>query len=71
MSKKQGFVEGILSDMVRNSIVELCRDSDGTINVNRALSVARAKGYTSFSDCAHIIRRAEIENEKQNQKQGG
>ena len=64
MTKKQGFIDGILSDMVRNSIVDMCRNSDGTVDVNRALSVARAKGYTSFYDRARIIRQAEIENEK-------
>ena len=68
MTKKQGFIDGILSDMVRNSIVDMCRNSDGTVDVNKALSVGRAKGYTSFSDRARIIRRAEIENEKINKK---
>ena len=68
MTKKQGFIDGILSDMVRNSIVDMCRNSDGTVDVNRALSMARAKGYTSFSYRARIIRRAENENEKINKK---
>ena len=68
MNKKQGFIDGILSDMVRNSIVDMCRNSDGTVDVNRAISVARAKGYTSFSDQVQIIRRAEIENEKVSKK---
>lgn len=57
-------VKGILSDAVRNSIVLSCKDSNGRVDVNRALSIARAKGYNSFSDRVRIIRRAEIENEK-------
>ena len=63
--KKQGFIEGILSDAARNSIVDKCKDSNGEVNVKQALSIARAKGYTSFIDRARIIRRSEIASKKQ------
>ena len=60
----KGFIDGILSDMELNSIVDKSRNADGTVNVDQALGVAWALGYTSFDDQALIIRMAEIENEK-------
>lgn len=62
--KDKGFIEGILSDIARNSIVDKCKDANGQVDVNKALSIARAKGYNSFTDRARIIRRAEIANKK-------
>ena len=61
---EKGFIDGILSDMELNSIVDKSRNVDGTVNVDQALGVAWALGYTSFDDQALIIRMAEIENEK-------
>ena len=60
--KKQGFIEGILSDAARNSIVDRCKDENGKIDVNRALSVTRAMGYTSSYDRHQVINYANRRN---------
>ena len=56
--------KGILHDAVRNSIVDKSKDKNGKVDVNRALSVARAKGYNTFEDRVRIINRANIQNKK-------
>ena len=56
--------KGILKEAVRNSIVDNSRDKSGKVDVNRAMSVARAKGYNSFADRVKIINRANIKNKK-------
>ena len=61
---EKGFIDRILNDMELNSIVDMCRNYDGTVNVERALGVALARGYSSFKNQALIIRMAEIENDK-------
>ena len=62
--KKQGFIEGILSDAARNSIVDRCRDENGKINTNQAIAIAHARGYTSFEDRVRIINYANVMNQK-------
>ena len=64
--KKQGFLEGILNDAARNSIVDRCRDENGKINVNQALSVTHSMGYTSAYDREQVIIYANMMNQNEN-----
>lgn len=55
---------GVLDHMVMRNIVNNCKDSNGYVDIPRAISIARAKGYTDFADSVKIRKFAEIENSK-------
>ena len=56
--------DSIFDMAIKKHIVANCKDANGKVNVNKALSVARAKGHNSAIDRIRIRRLAEIENNK-------
>lgn len=57
-------LHNVLKDISRNRIVSKTKDKSGNVDVNKSLSIARAKGYNSFIDQARIKKCAQVELKK-------
>lgn len=64
------FKRSIVDNAVINNIVNQSRNADGTVNINQAISIARAKGYSTLEDQVKIINLANIINKDINDYKG-